>query len=223
MKLRKEIKYFLIGLTLSQGLTYSLSAINRHLERDIAILEVKASDYKVIQEQASNDAPCSTSSFKSYMDYRTITSEMSEQYSYIDTHMTIKNGYLINEQGYIGVALGSQFGVIGSKWVFELDTGNSIYAVKIEHKDDSDTINGCEHKIDKSVIVIDFLPSVNVLLSSCFFAISEILSKVASAAIFKLNSWGARWLYLNGGKDVVGFEAGFTPINNPKIDLFYWW
>lgn len=104
------------------------------------------------------EEPCSTSSVKSYMDYRKITSKTSEQYQYIQEHMTIIDGYLVSDDNYIGVALGTYFGDIGSKYEFVLNTGITLRLVKIEHKADEHTGSlNCEHLIDHSVIefVID--------------------------------------------------------------------
>ena len=100
-----------------------------------------------------NIEPCSTSSVKTYMDYRTITSETSEQYKFIHSVMNInEDGYLVDDNGYIGVALGSVFGDIGTRYIFTLDTGIELKLVKVEHKADIHTNNGCEQKYDGSVI-----------------------------------------------------------------------
>ena len=102
-------------------------------------------------------APCSTSSSKTYMDYRKITNKSSKQYKYIKKHMKPKGGLLYDNEGNLGVALGSWWGDIGSKWVIELDTGITLNVVKIDEKANKHVNNGCEHKKDKSVIefVID--------------------------------------------------------------------
>lgn len=101
---------------------------------------------------------CSDSSVKTYMDYRAITDKSSNQYRYIQAHMTVgADGFLYDEDGSIGVALGSHFGPIGSKWEIVLDTGITFKAVKIDEKADRHVYNGCQHKQDGSVIefVID--------------------------------------------------------------------
>ena len=101
---------------------------------------------------------CSDSSVKTYMDYRAITDKGSNQYRYIQAHMTVgDDGFLYDEDGSIGVALGSHFGSIGSKWEIVLDTGITFKAVKIDEKADRHVYNGCQHKQDGSVIefVID--------------------------------------------------------------------
>lgn len=102
-------------------------------------------------------SPCSTSSSKTYMDYRKITNKTSKQYKYIKKHMKPKDGLLYDKDENIGVALGSWWGDIGSKWTIELDTGVILNVVKVDEKADKHVNNGCEHKKDKSVIefVID--------------------------------------------------------------------
>lgn len=94
---------------------------------------------------------CSTSHTKSYMDWSKI-SETSTQGRFIANNMTIRDGLLYDKDGYIGVALGSYFGPIGSRYIFVLDTGIEIKAVKVEAKSDRHTINGCEQYKDGSVI-----------------------------------------------------------------------
>lgn len=100
--------------------------------------------------------PCSTSNVKTYMDYKAITMVGSKQYQYIQNNMTISNG-LLYDGDYIGVALGSWWGDIGSKWTIELDTGIILKVVKVDEKADAHTYNGCQHRNDTSVIefVID--------------------------------------------------------------------
>ena len=58
----------------------------------------------------------------------------------------------MDEDGFLGVALGSAFGSLGTRYVFTLDSGIELYVIKIEEKADQDTINGCQHQIDESVI-----------------------------------------------------------------------
>ena len=82
-----------------------------------------------------------SSSVKTYMDYRKITNESSPQYQLIhsDKIFVNKKGYLQTEDGYIGVALGSYFGDIGSKFIVELSTGKELKLIKVERKDDKHT------------------------------------------------------------------------------------
>ena len=98
-KLKPSIKYFLIGIAVSQTLTYSLNAFNRHLEANTRALELNVEDYTVIKLsslETNEIEPCSTNSAKTYMDYRMITSKTSDQYRYIQEHMTVRDGYLVD-------------------------------------------------------------------------------------------------------------------------------
>lgn len=152
----KVLVAFLVFLILN----LSLKAYNSHLRSEIIVKQLEVEDY-IVQNEITLEStvlkPCSTSSVKSYMDRKAITSETSLQHKFIEENMEVRNGLWFDREGYIGVALGSWFGEIGSRWVFELSSGELIYAVKIDEKDDKHTINGCEHKLDGSVIefVID--------------------------------------------------------------------
>ena len=108
-------------------------------------------DYQ--KEYESEDVgACAYTSSKTYMDYRAITATDSRQYWYIRKYMTVDDsGLLIDEDGFIGVALGSYYGEIGDRYYFTLDTGIVLPLVKIEEKADEDTTGGCYHE-DGSVI-----------------------------------------------------------------------
>lgn len=99
---------------------------------------------------------CGTSSIKTYMDYKKITDKSSVQYKFIKNNMKIKDGFLYYGE-YIGVALGSKFGKIGTKYSVTLDTGVKFKVIKIDEKADIHTNNGCQQKWDGSIIefVID--------------------------------------------------------------------
>lgn len=98
------------------------------------------------------------SSTKSYMDYRCITNTSSKQWDYIYNSgevIVCDDGFIRTSDGqdYFGVALGSYFGEIGSKYIFTLDTGVELKVVKLDEKADKDTCeNNFKHKIDGSVI-----------------------------------------------------------------------
>ena len=108
-----------------------------------------------------NVAVCSSSSVKTYMSYKAITTVSSAQYKYIKDNMYVdtETGLLRNKEHpeYIGVALGTYYGKIGSMFEFTLDTGKVLKVVKVDTKSDSHTYNGCYHRQDGSVIelVID--------------------------------------------------------------------
>ena len=73
-------------------------------------------DYQ--KEYLGEDAGvCAYSSVKTYMDYKAITAKNSTQYKYIRDYMNIdSSGLLVDEDGFIGVALGSYYGVIGDRY-----------------------------------------------------------------------------------------------------------
>ncbi len=103
---------------------------------------------------------CALGRSKTYMDYRAVTARDSIQYWFIRERMTVdeETGFLYDEDGFIGVALGSYYGVIGDRYYFTLDTGVILPVVKIDEKADVDTdASGCYHVEDGSVIefVID--------------------------------------------------------------------
>ncbi|MBQ6452300.1 MAG: hypothetical protein IJJ29_10300 [Solobacterium sp.] len=102
---------------------------------------------------------CSSSSTKTYEDYRMITDPQSRQYRHIHTHMTVDDttGFLYDEDGFIGVALGYQFGEIGTRYYIVLDTGIILPVVKIDAKAAVDATDGCSANLNASVIefVID--------------------------------------------------------------------
>ena len=103
---------------------------------------------------------CSTNTAKTYMDYRMTTLVSSSQYQFLNYRCTVdtKTGFLYDEEGFIAVALGSYYGVVGDRFYFTLDSGVVLPLVKGEEKADVDTdSSGCYHTIDGSVIefVID--------------------------------------------------------------------
>ena len=102
---------------------------------------------------------CSDSPLKTYMDYRTITDETSDQYRYLREYMKIdrKSGLLYDADGFIGAALGYSFGPIGTRYYFVLDTGIILPLVKVEEKDPADAPDGCRVELNGSVLefVID--------------------------------------------------------------------
>lgn len=103
---------------------------------------------------------CALGNTKTYMDYRAVTDPSSVQYWFIKENMTVdqKTGFLLDEDGFIGVALGSYYGTIGDRYYFTLDSGVVLPVIKIDEKADRDTdASGCYHTLDGSVIefVID--------------------------------------------------------------------
>lgn len=105
---------------------------------------------------------CSTSSSKTYMSH-TVISRNSIQGKFIEANMTIKDGFLYDKDGFMGVALGSSFGNIGDRFIFTLDSGVELKLIKIERKSDNHTFSGCEQRWDKSVIEFVIDPATNLI------------------------------------------------------------
>lgn len=105
------------------------------------------------KEEIKQEFPlCSANENKTYMFYQDIN-EVSAQMDLIRSRMNSRqDGLLTDEDGFLGVALGSTFGSLGTRYVFTLDSGIELPVIKIEEKADQDTINGCQHQIDGSVI-----------------------------------------------------------------------
>jgi len=145
---------------MKQAMSIMAFLLISHINHDISAILSGIEDY-TIQEETPNVAgmlkPCSDSSVKSYMDRAKITNTASDQHAYIEEHMEAKIGHWFDKEGYVGVALGSWFGSIGTRWIFYLSSGEVLHTVKIEEKSDEHTINGCQHITDGSVIefVID--------------------------------------------------------------------
>lgn len=76
-------------------------------------------------------------SFKAYMDYRTITSRGSTQYKMQQSAYT-ENGFRKMDGCYL-VAMGSYYGRCGDKLKITFDTGNSIYVIIGDSKADQHT------------------------------------------------------------------------------------
>ena len=121
------------------------------------------------------------SSFKTYMDYRTITSQSSDQYKYIDRWgWSDYDGFmrcdgehdLGIESDYYLIAMGSYYGSeIGSKYRITTDTGNVFYGCLADQKDDSDTNSTHQWSYNDDVIefIVDTrkLPNVIKLYGNC--------------------------------------------------------
>ena len=135
------------------------------------IVQINNSDDNSV-DYASFDVPQVDSSFKSWMDYRAVTNENSDQYKYINTYgWRDVNGFMrsgadwnygITEDYYL-VALGSYYGTtIGTKYKITTDTGNVFYGVLADckaniHTDSTNRYNPWNGN------VVEFIVDSNVL------------------------------------------------------------
>jgi len=161
MKRDFELNKALLGILLLSTMVMCFAPTKSDIQKAIVedeVIEEVIPEIIIIEKKKNYLDVCSTSSVKSYMSYKAITNKSSKQWQYIHTNMQIsEKGILETTDEFMGVALGSYFGEIGSKYIFTLDTGVILKVVKVDEKSDRDTNNGCEHKVDNSVIefVID--------------------------------------------------------------------
>lgn len=149
------IKFIVLCLVLMS--TPTLSTYSKSVERNIVapplheLLSPPEPEETPVEEPIVTIPVCYSGKNKSYMALSAI-SENSAQWRFISANMTIRDGLLYDKDDYIGVALGSYFGPLGSRYIFILSTGIELKVVKVEAKSDRHTNNGCEQSDDHSVI-----------------------------------------------------------------------
>lgn len=101
--------------------------------------------------------PNPDSSTKSYMDGSKIQNRASRQWKLIQTMNVNEQGFYSTDDGFIGVALGSYYGAIGTKYLVTLENGMTYKVIKTDEKSDVHVYDGCYHRVDGSVMemVID--------------------------------------------------------------------
>ena len=128
--------------------------------------KVKLSDYRHYVKKLSYEEVtlCGTSSGKTYEDYRMITDETSDQYKLIREKLKVdrKTGFLYDRDGFLAAALGYQFGPIGTRYYFTLDTGIVLPLVKADEKAPKDASDGCQ--VDINGTVIEFIVDADAAL-----------------------------------------------------------
>lgn len=110
------------------------------------------------------DVPSINSSFKTYMDYRTITDKTSPQYNFIQAWgWCDENGFMratgerdlgITDDYYM-IALGSYYGTeIGTKYKITTDMGNVFYGVLCDQKDNAHTNSTHQYSYNNDVVEV---------------------------------------------------------------------
>ncbi len=155
MKKIIKVLFVLIIMMLFCGFTYVDDSTDEEPTLNIDDFYDYQKEYK-----SEEIGVCASGTTKTYMDYRATTARNSRQYQFMHNEMTVdeNTGFLYDEDGFIGAALGSYYGEIGDRFYFTLETGVVLPIVKCEEKSDSDTDDsGCYHLSDNSVIefVID--------------------------------------------------------------------
>lgn len=123
---------------IANNLTRSVERIN-NLESDLQEVEEAESIKEIEMPMKLKE----NNSEKNWMDYRSITSKASNQWKLIHEsgNVTIcDDGLLRNQNGYIGVALGSKYGDIGDEFRIYFDNGNYVDVFKVDEKSDRHTV-----------------------------------------------------------------------------------
>ena len=150
MKKIIKVLFVLIIMMLFCGFTYVDDSTDEESTLNIDDFYDYQKEYK-----SEEIGVCASGTTKTYMDYRATTARNSRQYQFMHNEMTVdeNTGFLYDEDGFIGAALGSYYGEIGDRFYFTLETGVVLPIVKCEEKSDSDTDDsGCYHLSDNSVI-----------------------------------------------------------------------
>lgn len=157
--MKKEIKILLIFFIFTFSQNTLLKANEKKLSDIPSIIDAIVQNIvEIAEEKQGEDVPvCSSNSTKTYMDADAITDTTSQQWRLLQTMYPNEKGIYQTEDGYLGVALGSTYGEIGSTYIVTLENGKKLPIIKVDEKADVDTINGCYQKYDGSVMefVID--------------------------------------------------------------------
>lgn len=133
-----------VNAKLRQDLNSTLTHIekaraeNDQLQNELAMLQSEKDElqdnYDALVTLIKNEEPeereiCSSSTFKSWMDYRSITSMSSKQYHLQQEAITDKNYGFRMIDGYLLVAMGPQYGPVGKKYIIQFENGTVINAM----------------------------------------------------------------------------------------------
>ena len=112
----------------------TLQAENTSLWDTILFLQsendiLKAENEAMLDILNTSVTVCSTSTFKSWMDYRAITSPSSKQYALQKEATTDKNYGFRLHGDFVMVAMGPQYGPVGAKYIIEFEDGKVLKVV----------------------------------------------------------------------------------------------
>lgn len=141
---------FLVALILTMSLNLSYAVTIDTLTSRIDILEKQKelvlTIIKTEKEKLINVEVCSTSTFKSWMDYRAITSRSSIQYKLQTIATTNEHGFRVVDDKVL-VAMGPQYGPVGEEYTIIFSDGQTLEIMigDIKHE-------GCNSSRDGSMI-----------------------------------------------------------------------
>ena len=127
MKKIIKVLFVLIIMMLFCGFTYVDDSTDEESTLNIDDFYDYQKEYK-----SEEIGVCASGTTKTYMDYRATTARNSRQYQFMHNEMTVdeNTGFLYDEDGFIGAALGSYYGEIGDRFYFTLETGVVLPIVK---------------------------------------------------------------------------------------------
>ena len=141
-----------------------VQAENKQLQEELALLQAEKdeiqADYHALVTLLNNEEPmereiCSSSAFKSWMDFRSITDRSSKQWKLQQNANTDKNYGFRMVDGNLLVAMGPQYGPVGSEYIIQFEDGKVINAMigDIKHQGcTSDDGSMIEFIVDSKVL-----------------------------------------------------------------------
>ena len=93
-----------------------------------------------------------------------VTDVTSKQYQLINNDKIIKykDGFLKDQYGYVGIAIGSYYANnVGERFIMTFEDGHTEKFIVLDMKADKDTLNGANHLSDKSMI--EFVVNVDLI------------------------------------------------------------
>lgn len=144
---------------------------NLHYNTDTIFItaeQVQSAEKPLEPCNPSNWTPAHNSR-KPWMDYRAVTDTTSVQYELLSRAYHADNG-LLYVDGYLCVALGSQFGEVGDVFTFVMDTGETIEVIKADAKQDCHTIEGwtgVDGHLIEMIVDTDYLDDEAMVMGDC--------------------------------------------------------
>ena len=179
------LSYNIIHIESSEDISHSGYAIQHKNILDYKVEPKEVQESRTIATYTSLGVPNINSSFKTWMDYRTVTNTESDQYKLIKTYGWCDDYGFIRATGerdlgidddYYIIALGSYYGTeIGTKYRITTDTGNVFYGVLGDLKDDRHT--NSTHQYAGNNDVVEFIVDTRYL--------HKDVKKMGSAGVFE--------------------------------------
>lgn len=155
--------------SVTEKLIETIDEIHDEILEQKNIIEEKK-DIKIVRKEVSVCGISVTdTSTKSYESGNIQWDPSSSQFTLMNNMQPNAQGIYQTDDEYLGVALGSVYGSIGTRYEIVLSSGKTMKVIKADEKDDVDTINGCYHKSDGSML--EFI--IDPMKAADFFGIFE--------------------------------------------------